>query len=162
MLAKRSFIPPKVTALILTATLTTTLGLPPAFAIGGNDPIPGIDIIIKKDPGSKPIQPFSLNEREIKQLNALKGSDRPAFVLKSVAGRIDADESFVNSGMKVLGDIWCGPCKMVDEISIKFRDDKMTYTLGLTFQGEDIARPTKIIPTKPVDGSPRPELLPVE
>lgn len=122
------------TTVALATTITATAGLSPAFAIGGNDPIVGIDIILKKDPSSKPIKPFSLNDREIKQLNDLKGEDRPMFVLKTIAGRIDAGEGFVKSGMNALDDIWCGPCKMADEIVVKFTVAKVTYSLGLTFQ----------------------------
>lgn len=147
MLTKRSLIT-AATALAFSATL----GLSPAFAIGGDDPIEGIDIIVKEDPGSHPIKPFSLTGGEIKQLNALKGADRPTFVLKRVAGRIDAGQSFVKSGMNALGDIWCGPCKMADEISVKFTDAKVTYTLDLNFHGDDIARPTKAISSESTKG----------
>lgn len=118
-------------------------GLSPALAIGGSDPIEGIDIIIKEDPGSKPIKPFSLNGGEIKMLNELKGADRPAFVLKTVAKRIGAGEEFVASGMKALGDIWCGPCKMVNDISVKFPVGDATYMLDLHIHGEGTA------PSKP-------------
>ncbi|QCO55345.1 hypothetical protein EOK75_05880 [Pseudorhodobacter turbinis] len=111
-------------------------GLSPALAIGGNDPIPGIDIIIKKDPGSQPIKPFSLNGGEIKMLNGLKGADRPAFVLKTVAKHIGEDGEFVGSGMKALGDIWCAPCKMVNDISVKFPVGKTTYMLDLHIYGD--------------------------
>nr|WP_320135142.1 hypothetical protein [uncultured Amphritea sp.] len=115
----------------------------PAMAIGGNDPIEGIDIIIKKDPGSHPIKPFSLDGREIKMLNGLKGADRPTFVLKTVAKHIGADGAFVQSGMKALGDIWCGPCKMVNEIAVKFPADKTTYMLELHIH-EEKTRPQVI------------------
>ena len=36
-----------------------------AFAQGGNDPISGIDIIIKRDPGSQPIKPGEYGQEEI-------------------------------------------------------------------------------------------------
>ena len=39
--------------------LSAILAVPTqVFAQGGDDPIDGIDIIIKKDPGSQPIMPF--------------------------------------------------------------------------------------------------------
>ncbi|RTE67650.1 hypothetical protein EH243_01500 [Amphritea opalescens] len=112
----------------------------PAMAHGGNDPITGIDIIILKDPSSQPIKPFSLDGREIKMLNSLKGADRPTFVLKTVAEHIGADGAFVQSGMKALGDIWCGPCKMANEIAVKFPVGKTTYMLKLHIQEEGIVR----------------------
>ncbi|MBU2936366.1 MULTISPECIES: hypothetical protein [Pacificibacter] len=119
-------------------------GFSPALAIGGNDPIPGIDIIIKKNPGSKPINPYSLTGSEIKMLNTLKGADRPAFVLKTVAKHIGEDAEFVTSGMKALSDIWCGPCKMVNDISVKFPVGEATYMLDLHIHGEGTA------PSKPL------------
>jgi hypothetical protein len=36
--------------------------------------------------------------------------------------------------MKVLGDIWCGPCKMVNDISVKFPVGETTYMLDLHIQ----------------------------
>ena len=111
-------------------------GLSPALAIGGDDPISGIDIIIKKNPGSKPINPYSLTGSEIKMLNGLKGADRPAFVLKTVAKHIGAGDKFVTSGMKALGDIWCGPCKMANDISVKVPVGKTTYMLDLHIHGK--------------------------
>jgi len=129
MIERRSFI---TTAAAISASLM--LAAAPALAQGGNDPIEGIDIIVKKDPSSQPIKPFSLDEGQIKTLNRLKDADRRTFVLKSIAGRIEAGESFVPSGMTALGEIWCGPCKMADEISVTFRDGEVTYTLDLTFR----------------------------
>jgi len=129
MMKRRNFI---ATAAAISASLM--LAAAPALAQGGDDPIEGIDIIVKRDPASQPIKPFSLDSGQIKTLNRLKGADRPTFVLKSIAGRIEAGESFVPSGMKALGKIWCGPCKMADETSVKFRDGKVTYTLDLIFR----------------------------
>jgi hypothetical protein len=111
-------------------------GLTPALAIGGNDPVPGIDIIIKKNPGSRPINPYSLTGSEIKMLNKIKGPDRPSFVLKTVAKHIGEGEEFVDSGMKALGNIWCGPCKMVNDISVKFPVGETTYMLDLHIHGK--------------------------
>jgi hypothetical protein len=143
--------------------MTLMTGLSPAMAQGGNTPVEGIDIIIKEAGISPPIKPFSLNGGEIKTLNKLKGADRPAFVLKTVAKRIGAGDSFVQSGMKALGDIWCGPCKMADEIAVKFPDGKTTYLLEIKFKGGDIARPSKMIaPPPPKDGSPMLPKLPTK
>jgi hypothetical protein len=115
-------------------------GLSPALAIGGDDPIEGIDIIIKKNPGSQKILPLSLTGGELKKLNALKGADRPAFVLKATAKHIGAGDAFVASGMKALDDIWCGPCKMVNEIAVKFPVGKEIYMLDLHIHGKDMTR----------------------
>jgi hypothetical protein len=158
MLTKRSFIT-AATAIAFTATL----GLSPALAIGGNDPIPGIDIIVKEDPGSRPIKPFSLTEREMKQLNSLKDADRPTFTLKLIAEHIGADGKFVEAGLKAYSEQGCPPkpwtyCGDPEVFSV----GEVTYTLDLNFHGDDIGRPTKIIPTKPVDGSPRLKQLPVK
>ncbi|WP_417257140.1 hypothetical protein [Celeribacter halophilus] len=126
MTSRRTFM---IGAAALGMTLMT--GLSPALAEGPDTPVEGIDIIIKEAGISSPIKPFSLSGGEIKTLNGLKGADRPAFVLKTVAKRIGAGEEFVQSGMKALGDIWCGPCKMVNDISVKFPVGKATYMLDL-------------------------------
>lgn len=130
-------------------TLTTALafiavtGLSPAWAAGGNDPIGGIDIIILKDPSSQPFAAVPFGDETLAKLNALSGADRPTFVLQTVAAHVGAGEGFVKSGMEALGKIWCAPCKMADRIEVKFPDGGATYTLGLTFHGEDAKRPTK-------------------
>ncbi|WP_233900511.1 hypothetical protein [Tenacibaculum piscium] len=56
--------------LLLVLLFITTLGFS-QNKIGGNDPIPGIDIIIKKNPGSKPIANPG-NEPLIDQMNKLE------------------------------------------------------------------------------------------
>ena len=53
-----------------------------AFAQGGDDPIEGIDIIVKKDPSQEAIMAGSFNPDELKVLNTLKGMDRPAYMAK--------------------------------------------------------------------------------
>ena len=58
--------------------MAATLGISPAFAQGGDDPISGIDIIIKKNPSSQPVTKTSLSRLEITQFNQLKGRDRSA------------------------------------------------------------------------------------
>ena len=138
MFSKRKFF-----AATAALTLSAVASLSPALAAGGNDPIIGIDIIILKDPSSQPIKPFSLDGSELEKLNALGGTDRPAFVLETIAGRMGAGAGFVKSGMAELGNIWCAPCKMADRIEVNFPHDDATYTLGLTFHGKDAKRPTK-------------------
>lgn len=157
MLTQRSFI---TTA--ATFALSAMMGLSPALARGGNDPIGGLNITVKQEQSAQRIKPFSLNASELKRLNAFQGADRPTFVLKTIGKRIGAGESFVKSGMSTLGDIWCGPCKMVNEIAAKFTDAKVTYSLVLTFQEDGTSSPTKIIPPKVTQGSPRVQELPVE
>ena len=138
MFSKRKFLT-LTTALAFTAMTS----LSPAWAIGGNDPISGIDIIILKDPSSQPIAAVPFGGEELAKLNVLSGADRPTFVLQTVAAHVGAGEGFVKSGMEALGNIWCAPCKMANRIEVKFPDDGATYTLDLTFHGEEVKRPTK-------------------
>jgi hypothetical protein len=56
--------------LLLVLLFITTLGFS-QNKIGGNDPIPGIDIIIKKNPGSQPL-PNPGNDLLIDQMNKLE------------------------------------------------------------------------------------------
>lgn len=138
MFSKRKFL-----TLVSALSLSALAGLSPAWAAGGNDPITGIDIIIKKNPGSQPITSVPFGNGELAKLNALRGAERPNFVLKVVAARMGAGDGFVKSGMAELGKIWCGPCKMADRIEVKFRDEKVNYALSLTFRAEEATRPTK-------------------
>ncbi len=119
---------------LLAASYALTIG-GAVQAEGGNDPISGIDIIIKKDPGSKPIKPFSFDEREIKQINTLRGDDRPIYTLKIIAQEIGAGEAFVAAGAKAFENIWCGPCKMLDEASVRFETGNgEAYALTVRFK----------------------------
>ena len=65
---------------LLSILAATTALSSAAFAQGGDDPISGIDIIMKKDPSQEPIKPVSFGEEELKKLNSLKGMDRPALI----------------------------------------------------------------------------------
>ena len=57
-----------------------------AFAHGGDDPIEGIDIIIKRDSSSEAIiKPVNFREEELKTLNSLKGMERPALIASYAA-----------------------------------------------------------------------------
>ena len=53
-----------------------------AFAQGGNDPIGGIDIIVKEDPSLAPVMSVSFDKNQLKKLNSLKGKDRPTYMAK--------------------------------------------------------------------------------
>jgi hypothetical protein len=123
-----------ITTAALTATTLMMSLASPIWAQGGNDPIEGIDIIIKKDPGSQPIKPFGFDAAEMKQINALKGDDRPTYALKVIAEEIGAGDEFVAAGMKAFEDIWCGPCKMADELAVKIRADDAIYSLTVRFK----------------------------
>ncbi len=103
------------------ALAATTLTPMAALAIGGNDPIPGIDVIVKLDPsGSKPIAPFSLTDDEMARFNQRKGRDRADYLAGIIAMHIaKADKEIpVKALHKALlgemGTSWCGPCRMIN------------------------------------------------
>lgn len=76
----------QITALLTIIALSPTAIL----AQGGNDPISGIDVIIKKDPGSKKVADFSLSDKEIKlQKRKMSFDDRRAYLVKSIAPRLE-------------------------------------------------------------------------
>lgn len=143
MFGKYIFSNRRILAVTVAFILSTFAGLP-ALATGGNDPIPGIDIIILKDPSSQPIKPFSFDGPELKKLNALQDAERPRFVLTTIAKRIGADKSFVKSGMEPLGKVWCATCTLPDDVKVKFRHDDASYTLGLTIHAAAAKRPTQL------------------
>lgn len=131
MFTKRKFIS---TAIL--ATIVSTAGIAPAFADqGGNDPIPGIDIIIKRDPASQPIDPFSLSNSELGEINRLKGDDRAEFVMKVIADRIGEREEFLQAGTRALQRHMCSDCEVKDEIEIDFRAGEFVYSISLKFDG---------------------------
>ena len=64
--------------------LTTFLATPfSALASGGNDPVEGIDIIIKE--AGLAGQTVSFSKNEIEAVNKVKGMERPALIAKIAA-----------------------------------------------------------------------------
>ncbi len=122
-----------------------TLAPMPAFAIGGNDPIPGIDVIVKKDPsGDKPIAPFSLTGDEMARFNRRKGRERADYLAGIIAMRIaEADgeipvDVLYEAFAKAMGDSWCGPCRMVDgkivnEVKVPWGEGAITAMITAKF-----------------------------
>lgn len=134
MITRRNTLLAGLSALML--SLTTPL---PVLATGGDDPISGIDIIIKENPSLVPIKPFSLTDGQLEKLSGLKQKDGARFLSKIIAdhiakaggggGKVDVqDLSFA-----ALADEWCAPCKMVNSIAIKFKDPDsgVTYSVLL-------------------------------
>ena len=115
------------------AAMTTVFSIT-ALAQGGDDPIEGIDIIIKRDPSSQPIKPFSLNYEEIKQINAIKGVGRMELILKAAAKRTKTQDGFVKSGMGVMGKDWCGECAWPEKANYTFKNGDILYTLDLKYR----------------------------
>lgn len=111
------------------ALLSLTLAAPSlAFAIGGNDPVPGIDIIIKKNPGSKPIANIPLTDSEMSQYNALKENDRPVYLSKVIVPKLeqvnkkyDYDIKWDDIIEKGVNQDWCTPerCNMKTRVVIQ-------------------------------------------
>ena len=75
-----------VTAIALALAYSVT-----AFAQGGDDPIEGIDIIIREDPSQAPIAAVSFTPDQLKKINSVKGMDRPSYMAK--VGAIYAQEA---------------------------------------------------------------------
>ena len=86
--------------LLKLSLLNLALALPSlSFAIGGNDPIGGVDIIILKDPSSQPIADFSFSEIEMNQYNALRGKDRHAYLVKVIVPKVEQVNKRYNYGI---------------------------------------------------------------
>ncbi|NRA88165.1 MAG: hypothetical protein HRU28_12415 [Rhizobiales bacterium] len=118
--------------LALTAMLVTPFT---ALAQGGDDPISGIDIIVKKDPGSQPIKPFGLTGGELKKYNSLKASDRAVYLSKIVAGemnKISEGASPKGGWQKLLqtslAKNWCSSCKVVT-FTVHTQTEKAKYKI---------------------------------
>jgi hypothetical protein len=110
----------------------------PAWATGGNDPIPGIDIIILEDPASRPIPPFSLSGGQLDKLNELKGEDGARFLSGIISAHLTKccdKPDFNDMIFKALAPHWCAPCKMANSISFKFGAEDTTFTVSLKIKG---------------------------
>ena len=129
MFIKRIFSAAIVASTLMAAGTTT------GFAQGGNDPISGIDIIIKEDPGSQRIKPFSVGKSSMKRLNSLNGDDRASYLMSLIAKRIDADKGVVRHGTAALRKQICSKCEIGRSINVKFKSGKTTYSLGLRLSG---------------------------
>ncbi len=90
----------KVSLLSLTIALPS-LALPSlALAAGGSDPIKGIDIIIKEDPGSQPIANIPFTDSEMSQYNELRENDRPAYLNKVIVPKLERVNQKYNYDIK--------------------------------------------------------------
>ncbi|HHL21919.1 MAG TPA: hypothetical protein ENJ52_10395 [Aliiroseovarius sp.] len=105
---------------LMGATLALALTPLAAFAEGSEDPIPGIDVIIEKDPSAVPVMKFTLNDGEMQKFNSLKGKERAEFLagvltryLLDLGPKSSPDDlrAMLVEGM---GGSWCGPCRLVD------------------------------------------------
>ncbi len=116
-----------------------------AFAAGGNDPIPGIDIIILKDPSSQPIADFSFSETEISKYNALKGESRSAYLSKVLISDLEQVNKKQNLAInwnnvirKGVEQQWCitvpcdGKSRMVIQLNIpaNLSESDIKFTLA--------------------------------
>ena len=120
--------------------LAMAIGLTPltALAEGGEDPIPGIDIIIEKDPSVVPVAQDPLSSGQVEKFNSLKGAERSAFLAAIITRTIldvgpkGSPDEIREALTKQMGESWCGPCRMVDgvmENTLKLPDEGLTVVL---------------------------------
>ena len=137
MITRRRLLLTATGALALAAPLAAT---PPAWATGGNDPIPGIDIIILEDPASRPIKPFSLDKPQLEKLASLSMDEGAAFLSELIAAHLKRSAPDCCGKVTVpdltaaLAKEWCGPCKMVEEVTAKVPMDKGALLITLKIQ----------------------------
>ncbi len=87
--------------LLKLSLLSLTLAVPSlSLAAGGNDPITGIDIIIKEDPGSQPIANIPFTDSEISQYNELRENDRLAYLNKVIVPKLERVNQKYNYDIK--------------------------------------------------------------
>ena len=111
------------------------------FAIGGNDPISGIDIIAKLDPSSQPIANFSLSEKDIKQYNELKGGHHNFLSKAILKGLVKVNEKHKLSIKwdeiihKGVDQKYCTPerCNAKTRVIIELRIPKDLRESGIKF-----------------------------
>jgi len=123
--------------------LAVALGLTPltALAEGSDDPIPGIDVIIEKDPSSQPVAQDPLSGAQVEKFNSLKGAERSTFLAAIITRTIldigpkASPDEIREALLKQMDDSWCGPCRMVDGV--------MENTLELPDEGLRVVLRTK-------------------
>ena len=87
--------------LLKLSLLSLTLAVPSlSLAAGGSDPITGIDIIIKKDPGSQPIANIPFTDSEMSQYNELRENDRPTYLNKVIVPKLERVNQKYNYDIK--------------------------------------------------------------
>jgi hypothetical protein len=135
MISKRTFLS-HATALFVSASFAVG----PALAQGGDDPIPGIDIIVKKDPGSQPVMDTSFDRGSLANLNEMKGQDRPKYITSVVyelTSEVGFDRSFREDLHKALSSNWSEKYRP-EETTINARSDdgEQRYTVTVVIKGE--------------------------
>ena len=120
--------------------LATAIGLGPlaALAEGSEDPIPGIDVIVERDPSAIPVAQDPLRGGQVEKFNSLKGAERSAFLAAIITRSVldvgtEASPDAIREALeKQMGESWCGPCKYVDgvmENTLKLSDEGLTIVL---------------------------------
>ena len=70
----------KITLLLFALGIFTAFGF--TILQGGDNPIPGIDIIMKEDPSLVPIMNLSMDDTSLKELSALEDEERSIYLSK--------------------------------------------------------------------------------
>ena len=113
------------------------------YAIGGNDPIDGIDIIIKKNPGSRPITNFSLGDKSVIKANALQGERRSSYLTKIILAQLNKKTEGQFKGkewqtifFKNIATIKCYSCEKPNSYTFITTDSKskQSYSIQLKIQ----------------------------
>lgn len=134
MISKRTFLS-RATALFVSASFMAG----PALAQGGDDPIVGIDIIIKKDPSSQPVMNTGFDRGSLARLNEMKGQERPKFITSVVyelTSEVGFDRSFQEDLYKALSSKWSDEYRP-EETLIRARsaDGEQRYTVTVVIKG---------------------------
>lgn len=135
MISRRIFLT-NASALFVAANFMATS----ALAQGGDDPIPGIDIIIKEDPSLIPVMDASFGRDPLAKLNDMKGQDRPEYITSVVSDlvkKVELDRSFQEDLYRALSSKWSEDYRP-DKVTIKARskDGEQHYTLTVVIKGK--------------------------
>ncbi len=128
--------------ILKTLLLSITLLAPGlAFAQGGNDPVPGIDVIIKREAGIA--ARVELNDEQLGKVSALKDEERsvylsevlPPIINKAMDGRFNETELQMILLKNLLANK-CDPCRAFETFSYSAVDSKskQVYTIQFNLQ----------------------------
>jgi len=131
----------KITLLLFTIGVFATFGF--SILQGGNDPIPGIDVIIVRRPRpviANPIDIISINKETLKKISSFANEERSVYISKVITPIIEKATKEKGLGkiiLKGLLETRCIECKSFETFTFivpsKIKGNEYSITLNVKF-----------------------------
>ncbi|WP_194851990.1 hypothetical protein [Nonlabens antarcticus] len=124
----------KITLLLFTIGIFTAFGF--TVLQGGNDPVPGIDVIIKEAGIKETLATFSVDHRSLKELSDLKDEERSIYLSKyltPILEKITKEKGLEQMILKGLLETRCVECNdyEVFDFKVSSKKSKKEYSITL-------------------------------